>query len=476
MKTFCFSFADEIIDTQFTVGGNFEGRESVAAGGPNCNAQLRLGRRLSHRLHFHLHRPPLHHLVPSSTLKITLLTWSTSPFLIHKVPLPKGSNFWLPVIQVFASLNLLLSIVEALTTHEITYFSSPDSVALDCWGCTTNVLVIHIARPLNDRCHMRIQWTIPVVCFHALYVAALVGLTGAIRHIEFRFHELKDLWRGILMSTSSIGIWVVAYVLNETHDDIEELQVASRFLLLTMASIYVLAFFSISSSQPLVSQMSLRKKDGPDFETMGQALGIPDSGLLVQRESTQVIDPKEPLDKLLPNKRFRQSFMAFADSCLAGESVHFYEEVHELNKIRVDDTVRRLYMARHIIEKYIVPGSTMEVNISHRSRQDILSTADLAQPDLFRNALNELVQLMIMNLAKDYWSSTFFLKFKEADMWAIDHDLEQATTGWNFSPRLSSVHGIDDPFHQDQPSKDSTMTLGLSNNSTSSLCSSGYNY
>lgn len=39
-------------------------------------------------------------------------------------------------------------------------------------------------------------------------------------------------------------------------------------------------------------------------------------------------------------------------------------------------------------------------------------------------------------------------------MWAIDHDLEQATTGWNFSPRLSSVHGIDDPFHQDQPSKD----------------------
>lgn len=71
MKTFCFSFADEIIDTQFTVGGNFEERESVAAGGPNCNAQLRRGRRLSHRLHFHLHRPPLHHLVPSSTLKIT---------------------------------------------------------------------------------------------------------------------------------------------------------------------------------------------------------------------------------------------------------------------------------------------------------------------------------------------------------------------------------------------------------------------
>lgn len=44
-------------------------------------------------------------------------------------------------------------------------------------------------------------------------------------------------------------------------------------------------------------------------------------------------------------------------SCLAGESMHFYEEVHELNKIPVDDTVRRIYMARHIIEMYIVPGT-----------------------------------------------------------------------------------------------------------------------
>lgn len=49
------------------------------------------------------------------------------------------------------------------------------------------------------------------------------------------------------------------------------------------------------------------------FETMGQALGIPDSGLLTQREPSQAIDPNEPLDKLLLNKRFRQSFMAFAD-------------------------------------------------------------------------------------------------------------------------------------------------------------------
>ena len=43
-----------------------------------------------------------------------LLIKATLPFLVHKVPRPKGSGFWIPVIQVFASLNLLLSIVVRL--------------------------------------------------------------------------------------------------------------------------------------------------------------------------------------------------------------------------------------------------------------------------------------------------------------------------------------------------------------------------
>ncbi|KAL6983812.1 G-protein signaling regulator protein [Sarracenia purpurea var. burkii] len=431
---------------------------------------------------------------------ILLFTRSTLPFLIHKVPRPKGSSFWLPAIQVFASFNLLLSIVMSVNFLNFkrrhwwqscymwaVWIEGPlgFGLLLSCrilqafqlyyiflrrrlppvrshifllsillpW--IAGAAFIHTRKPLNYRCHMRAQWTIPVVCFHALYVAALVGFTGAIRHIKFRFHELEDLWRGILFSTSSIGIWAVAYVLNEIHDNIGWLQVASRFLLLSMASLFVLAFFSISISQPLVSQMSLRKKEAQGFDSMGQALGIHDSGLLLQRESAPVVDPNEPLDKVLLNKRFRRSFMAFADSCLAGESVHFYEEVHELNKVPVDDTVRRIYMARHIIEKYIVAGATMEVNISHRSRQEILTTPDLAHPDLFKNALNELVQLMKMNLAKDYWSSMFFLKLKEeANIISIGHELEEVT-GWNFSPRLSCVHGDDDPFHQEHPPKDS---------------------
>lgn len=59
------------------------------------------------------------------------------------------------------------------------------------------------------------------------------------------------------------------------------------------------------------------------------------------------------------------------------------------------------------------------------------------------------------NLARDYWSSMFFLKFKEETIKRLDgHELEQVS-GWSFSPRLSAVHGFDDPFHDDHLSKSS---------------------
>ncbi|BFG16251.1 hypothetical protein CerSpe_025250 [Prunus speciosa] len=430
----------------------------------------------------------------SAVCFILLLSRLILPFAIHKIPIPKRSSFWIPAIQIFASFNLLLSIVMSVNFLKFekrhwwqscyawaVWIEAPlgFGLLLSCrisqafqlyyifvkrclppirsyiflplillpW--IAGAALMHIKKPLNDRCHMGTQWIIPVVSLHAIYVAILVGFTGAIQHIEFRFDELRDLWQGILISASSIGVWVAAYILNEIHDDISWLQVVSRFALLVTASILVLSFFSISSSQPLLSQISLRKREPLAFETMGQALGIPNSGLLLPREPAPVIDPNEPLDKLLMNKRFRQSFMSFADSCLAGESVHFYEEVHELGKIPVDDPVRRIYMARHIIDKYITAGATMEVNISHRSRQAILTTSNLAQPNLFNDALNELIQLMKMNLANDYWSSTYFMKFKEeASM--RSHELQQMTS-WNSpTPRLSSVRGVDDPFHQEQ--------------------------
>ncbi|XP_031270045.1 regulator of G-protein signaling 1 isoform X1 [Pistacia vera] len=445
---------------------------------------------------------------------ILLLSKSLLPFLVHKVPRIQGSGFWIPLIQVFASFNLLLSLMMSASFFKFrrrhswqfcyvwaVWFEGPlgFGLLLSCriaqafqlyyifvrkrlppvrsyiflplilvpW--ITGAAFIHLRKPLNDRCQFGVHWVIPVVFLHALYVATLVVFLGAIRHIEFRFDELKDLWRGIVVSATSLGLWVLAYILNEIHDDVAWLQVCSRFLLLVTASILILVFFSISSSEPLLSQISLRREPR-EFETMGEALGIPDSGVLSQREPAPVIDPNKPLDQLLLNKKFRQSFMAFADSCLAGESVHFYDEVHELGKIPADDHVRRIYMARHIIGKYIVAGASMEVNISHRIRQEILTTANLAHPDLFNNAVNELIQLMKTNLGRDYWSSMFFIKLKEeANMRSASHELEQMT-GWNFSPRLSSVNCHDDPFQQEQFPKTSGHNSHDSDPSSAKNC------
>ncbi|KAK6930904.1 RGS domain [Dillenia turbinata] len=438
----------------------------------------------------------------SSVSMILLLMRSLLPFLIHKVPHVKGSGFWLSAIQVFASFNLLVSIVVSLRFLKFerrhrwqscyiweAWIEGPlgFGLLLSCriaqayqlyfifvkrrlppirtfvflplillpWIAAATL--IHTRRRLNVRCHMKTLWIIPATCLHAFYVIPLVGYTAAIRHIEFRFHEVKDLWRGILVAAASVAIWVAAYILNEIHEDIAWLQVSSRFVLLITTSVFVLIFFSISSSQPLLSQISLRKREPREVVTMGRALGIPDSGLLLERGPNPLVDPNEALDKLLENKRFRQSFMAFADSCLAGENVHFYEEVHELGKIPLDDPVRRIYMTRYIIQKYIVAGAPMEVNISHQTRQGILCTTDLAHPNLFKDAMHELLQLMTMNLAKDYWSSMFFMELKEEISMRQDGQELEHFEGRNFSPRLSFVENSDDPFHPENASKVSTF-------------------
>ncbi|GMH31094.1 hypothetical protein Nepgr_032937 [Nepenthes gracilis] len=418
---------------------------------------------------------------------------ATFPFLVYKVPRPQGSAFWIPMIQVFASFNLLVAIMMSVNLIKIrkrhwwqscylwaVWIGGPlgFGLLLSCrivqafqlyfifvkkrlppirsfiflplillpW--IAGSVFVHVEKPLNYRCEVSAWWIIPAVSLHLFYVALLVGFMRAIQHVEFKFHELKDLWQGILFSTSSVGVWVAAYILNKIHENVEWIEIASRFVLLLMANIFIQVFFSMSSSQPLLSQMSLRRKQHPEIGSMGKALGISDSEIQSQWEQSIVIDSNEPLDKLLLNKKFRSSFMAFADSCLAGESVRFYSEVHELDKLPFDDSVRRIYIARHIIENYIVAGAAMEVNISHRNRQEILTTSNLAHPDLFKTAVKEVLQLMEMNLAKDYWSSVFYTKFKEESGTNMNgHDLELLTS-WNASPRLSSVHAADDPFHK----------------------------
>ncbi|KAL0748987.1 hypothetical protein Bca101_030989 [Brassica carinata] len=421
-----------------------------------------------------------------------LLSRSVLPCLIHKAPRNNSSSFWIPVIQVFSSFNLLFSTMMSInllqfkTKHwwqycylwsvwvegplgfgllmscRITqafqlYFifvkkrlppvKSYVFLPLVLLPWIFGAAIVQAKRPLDSQCHMGLEWTLPVAGLNALYVLALLAFTRAIRHVEFRFDELRDLWKGILVSATSVALWVTSFVLNEIHTDTSWLQVTSRFVLLVTGGILVIVFFSISSHQPLLAQISFKNRQ--EFPRMGLALGIHDSGLLFRKEEVRPVDPNEPLDKLLLNKRFRKSLMEFADSCYAGETLHFYEEVYEHGKIPEGDSIRRIYMARHIMEKFIVAGAEMEVNVSHKTRQEILTTQDLTHLDLFKNALNEVMQLIKMNLVRDYWSSTFFIKFKEEV--AMDKE------GWSLSPpRMSLVQGSDDPFYQEHMSKSST--------------------
>ncbi|XP_013608784.1 PREDICTED: regulator of G-protein signaling 1-like isoform X2 [Brassica oleracea var. oleracea] len=370
---------------------------------------------------------------------LVLLSRSVLPCLIHKAPRNNSSSFWIPVIQVFSSFNLLFSTMMSInllqfkTKHwwqycylwsvwvegplgfgllmscRITqafqlYFifvkkrlppvKSYVFLPLVLLPWIFGAAIFQAKRPLDSQCHMGLEWTLPVAGLNALYVLALLAFTRAIRHVEFRFDELRDLWKGILVSATSVALWVTSFVLNEIHTDTSWLQVTSRFVLLVTGGILVIVFFSISSHQPLLSQISFKNRQ--EFPRMGLALGIHDSGLLFRKEEVRPVDPNEPLDKLLLNKRFRKSLMEFADSCYAGETLHFCEEVYEHSKIPEGDSIRRIYMARHIMEKFIVAGAEMEVNVSHKTRQEILTTQDLTHLDLFKNALNEVMQLIKM--------------------------------------------------------------------------------
>jgi hypothetical protein len=44
------------------------------------------------------------------------------------------------------------------------------------------------------------------------------------------------------------------------------------------------------------------------------------------------------------------------NSRIAGETVHFWDEVRELSKLSLTQQDRRVYMADHIIQRYIVNG------------------------------------------------------------------------------------------------------------------------
>lgn len=67
-----------------------------------------------------------------------LLSRLLFPFLIHKIPRTNGSGFWIPVIQVFGSFNLLLSIVVGYRFICFFYVFS----AFIKWACFVGVLAL----------------------------------------------------------------------------------------------------------------------------------------------------------------------------------------------------------------------------------------------------------------------------------------------------------------------------------------------
>nr|XP_034581347.1 regulator of G-protein signaling 1 isoform X2 [Setaria viridis] len=359
----------------------------------------------------------------ASAVLALLIFRALFPFIYRK---GKRTGVWLVIVQIIGSTDLLLSLVMSM-----------------------NFLKLKLGHPWKS-CYLWAVWAEGPFGFGLLISCRIVQ--GFQLYHVFVKHRLPPIRPSIILVVillpwicGAAGFWIVAYVLNEIHEDIAWIQVFSRFSLLVMASILVLLFFSMSISQPLHSQISLGKQESTAFMTMGEALGITDRGSVKKINATH-FDSNQPLDKLLEDKRFRMSFMSFADSCLAGESVHFYEEVYDLKKIHLDDSIRRIYMARHIIEKYIDAGAEMEINISHRTRQEILGTPDLTHPNLFDSAVSEILQLIKMNLAKDYWSSLQFAKLKE--------DIERGPNGpelmpLDYSPRVTFVRCTDDPFYEE---------------------------
>ncbi|XP_057816520.2 regulator of G-protein signaling 1 isoform X3 [Cryptomeria japonica] len=386
-----------------------------------------------------------------SALTIFILLCGTFfAHLIHGVPEIKKKQVQLFVLQTIASIIFLLSLVISLNLIK----SKHRHIWHSCYLWTVW---------LGGPCGFGLLMSCRIAQAHRLYYLFVKRRLPPIKP-----YQLVPLilipWVGI-----AARVWIAIYVANEVHHEkTASLMVASRFTLMLTANVMVLSFFFMSMSRPLFNQLSMRKRESDKFETMGQVLGIPDSGLLFPTGLPLNLD--EPIEKLLEQKKFRHSFMAFADSRMAGESVHFYDEVHELNKIPITDTARRIYLSGHIIEQHISVGmdqlkwfeslfsvgSPMEINISHQMRQEVLNTTDLAHPDLFKHAINEMVQLMRMNLEKDYWSSPFYLQFKEeikAEV-EVSEPLENITS-WNCSPKVSSVNAVDDPFHQDSLTKNS---------------------
>ncbi|EFJ14232.1 hypothetical protein SELMODRAFT_156749 [Selaginella moellendorffii] len=277
----------------------------------------------------------------------------------------------------------------------------------------------------SPTCQFNIRWELAVGSLYALYPAILLLATWKVRHIRFEFDEFKELLKAASICALMLVVWAGMFVAAQLDSKVV---VTTRFIV--AVSVGVLFLFWIPIAKP-VHDLFHGRRSNHRYSTMGQALGVPVSGAISQ--PLIAFNFNRPLELLLEHRRFRQSYLAFADSRMAGEVVHFYSEVRELNKLQQQhQVVQRIYMAEHIIDKYIKSGAPMEINISHQMRLDIINTTDLADPDLFKRAVGEVLKMMQMNLSNDYWQSEYFQELKDE----LDADVESQQTGDDLEQQL----------------------------------------
>ncbi|KAJ7567376.1 hypothetical protein O6H91_02G144200 [Diphasiastrum complanatum] len=308
-------------------------------------------------------------------------------------------------------------------------------------------------------CDTSLKWRLLIIALHVSYPTVLIASAWRIRNIPFQFNEFKDLVKGVFLCFVFLGLWGALYVAKKVEEQPNEVLVLTgRFLFIVTGDGFLLFMFLIPILDPFRRLLRKRSKFH-NFDTMGQVLKVPPSGVLNLPMSAFSFD--QALESLLHHKKFRLSFLAFADSRMAGENVHFFDEVRELSKIPSNNTVQRIYMVDHIIESYIKTGSPMEINISHQMRSEILGTKDLADSNLFKSAVKEALKMMELNLLKEYWHSTFFLHLKEeieadAQIEYVNSLEQELSSKKHYDPLLFS----DNPFDQLIPFSDELKVKG----------------
>ncbi|XP_024545466.1 regulator of G-protein signaling 1 [Selaginella moellendorffii] len=225
----------------------------------------------------------------------------------------------------------------------------------------------------SPTCQFNIRWELAVGSLYALYPAILLLATWKVRHIRFEFDEFKELLKAASICALMLG--------NLTFRSV---------------SVGVLFLFWIPIAKP-VHDLFHGRRSNHRYSTMGQALGVPVSGAISQ--PLIAFNFNRPLELLLEHR-----------SRMAGEVVHFYSEVRELNKLQQQhQVVQRIYMAEHIIDKYIKSG----------------------WPLFSEKCFAKLFKLL-QNLSNDYWQSEYFQELKDE----LDADVESQQTGDDLEQQL----------------------------------------